>query len=250
MSKLFISLATPFSLDKCFFCLLAFLLFCILTAAPQANAYSILTAAPLDSTMIDFQNYTPGDYVTTIGIVTFSSVDGSGDPRIDSNEAPYYGHGVNGGNIALGAYSLNSADAALSIVFSGGVDAAGMTYIDGSPAVGRSFFFDIDNTLIGTFVANGDHSFWGMMTEGDDARIGSVLIDNRGGYDGLPLGGYLTNYINETDFGASYTIDDLFYSPIEPSGAEPSPVPEPSTILLLGSGLLGLGWYGRRRTKA
>lgn len=30
----------------------------------------------------------------------------------------------------------------------------------------------------------------------------------------------------------------------------PSAVPEPSTILLLGGGILGLGWYGRKRTKA
>lgn len=34
------------------------------------------------------------------------------------------------------------------------------------------------------------------------------------------------------------------------NGDEPAPVPEPSTILLLGSGLAGMAWYGRKRRRA
>lgn len=40
-----------------------------------------------------------------------------------------------------------------------------------------------------------------------------------------------------------FLMDDFTYN-------ESAPVPEPSTLLLLGSGLLGLAWYSRKRKKA
>ena len=57
-------------------------------------------------------------------------------------------------------------------------------------------------------------------------------------------------YLRLTAFGQGYGnnagIDNLVIN----GELAPAPVPEPSTIILLGSGLAGLAWFNRRRKKA
>ncbi|OEU63660.1 MAG: hypothetical protein BA870_06665 [Desulfuromonadales bacterium C00003094] len=57
-------------------------------------------------------------------------------------------------------------------------------------------------------------------------------------------------YAYNTSWDTNYSIGEFqaFGTAVEGNG--PPPVPEPSTILLFGSGLAGLAWYGRKRKKS
>ncbi len=67
---------------------------------------------------------------------------------------------------------------------------------------------------------------------------GDGLYATSGGY-GSAYSAYVSDHSLHLENYAFLIIDD-----------EVAPVPEPATILLLGSGLLGLGLYGRKRNKA
>ena len=71
----------------------------------------------------------------------------------------------------------------------------------------------------------------------------------------IPTTDYLQSYAFVLNFyerrqDALYLIrEDFSRTVIVDAPPYVAPVPEPSTFLLLGSGLLGLGWYGRKRKK-
>jgi len=50
--------------------------------------------------------------------------------------------------------------------------------------------------------------------------------------------------VNNTDINNPFIFTDIVIS-----NSPPTVVPEPSTMLLLGSGIVGLAWYGRKRKK-
>ena len=100
------------------------------------------------------------------------------------------------------------------------------------PPLGFTFndldWTDTSSTVIGfTESSNNFPSYVSMSTV---FNLDNLLIDIS-----------LTNTNPGDLFSVTFQFDT---SPIS------APVPEPSTILLLGSGLAGLAWYGRKRKKA
>lgn len=194
---------------------------------------------------------------------------------------------VGAGLTATGSWATQGITVSWEITFDAG-EALPYTYVytftnsAGAPLTGKPshFIFEVSENFNvsnfdfdGTFVGPDDYdrgngnanpnfpegkSFWGIkLDEGQNSYEFSTSVAPIWGdiyaKDG-DAGGEGTNAVWNTGLGSDPLInDDPFTNWIavpDTIGAPPPPViPEPSTLLLLGSGVLGLGIMGRRFRK-
>ena len=120
----------------------------------------------------------------------------------------------------------------------------------GSQSDSATYVFDSPFTIL----SQGDSCCWGpgyLYDLGYQGPAGGYVLE---GWEGSGIIQFIGTYdtfswtVPDPEYWHGFTFGIRTTEALEPS--DPDPVPEPSTIFLLGSGLLGLGWYGRKRKKA
>ena len=222
-------------MKKIFLCSIVFSIMLVFLAIPSFAAPTLYTTDFINDASRDNFNgfefipndgsfYTGGDGPYTEDGITVEQINGDGANSIWVNSSGTYE-----GNHS---WYPNAGDSGYSSI----------TLADGSD------FFDIGFwTSTGAPPPGSDFIHYDVLLDGSSVLTGSIPGNDRGVFQYLGFGGGGFDEIHIWDVtNASPGINGLTLDAIETRGAV---VPEPSTMLLLGFGLLGLASVTRKKLK-
>lgn len=185
------------------------------TSASQLSASDTTLTFP--STSVSTPVSSPVSYSAGGNTLTFS--DAGSKFELDQVGVTYFTSGFANGTEILYAAGFSGAAAPITIDFLNPVGQVGFNAEEFAGGNENFTFSAFDNAvLIGSFMATGNDpnslAFLGLSATGGDAITSLVVSDTQG--------------------------NNIALGPIAFGASSPSPVPEPSTMVLMGTGLFGL----------